>query len=146
MKYLLPIILTFFYLNTFSQILWTQKKIFDLKNNADYTKEYLKKEDGSTDYDRWKIIFTEEEETKASGKYTQLETYYLTKLKDGDIRCYQFMYEEPLSEANGWISYYNKQGWVKTEGKMEWIDYGGKRKRNIYIDETCRVYVRFFKP
>ena len=142
----MPIILAFFYLNTFSQIAWTQKEIIDEKNNADYTKEYLKKKDGSTDYDRWKIIFTDEEENEASGKYTQLETYYLVKKEDGVVLCYMVMYTEPLSEANSWIRYFNTQDWVKTEGEMEWIDYGGKRKRNIYIDETCRVYIRFFEP
>jgi len=146
MKHFIPLILIFFYLNTFSQIGLTPEEIIENMKTTDYKKEFMENEDGTTNYNNWKLIFTQEEESKASGKYTQLETYYIQKYEGGDILCYQYRYTEPLSEANAWIKYYEGQDWVKTEGELEWIDYGGKRKRNIYIDETCRVYIRYYKP
>ena len=146
MKHFIPLILMFFYLNTFSQIGLTPEKIIENMKTTDYKKEFTENEDETTNYNNWKLIFTHEEETKASGKYTQIETYYIQKYEDGNILCYQYMYTEPLSEANSWIKHYNKQDWVKTEGEMQWIDYGGKRRRDIYIDETCRVYIRYYKP
>ena len=146
MKYLSTIFLSFFFLNAFSQIGFTPEQIIAKQNNTDFKKEYLKNDDGSTDYNSWRIIFSNENETKASGKYTQLQSFYFLKFESGEEVCYQYSYTEPLSEANGWINYYNQQKWVKTEGKLEWIDYGDQTKRNIYIDETCEVYIRFFSP
>lgn len=128
-----------------AQIAWSHTDLVE-EYGYDFTKEYIVNEDGTQDYTSWILTWRLQKSTQASGDYIQELSAYMTLIEDGEPLCYQVRYVEPLSEANSWISFYNEQGYVKTPNELEWIDYGGKRQRNIYIDETCRVYVRYFNP
>ena len=144
-KFSTTVAILFLCINVFAQIAYTDEEIIN-KEGTNFTKEYGKNDDGSTDYSSFTLTYNVERESEVSGKYTQTQDYYFF-IGDESTLCYQIRYSEPASEANSWINYFEKQGYVKEKDKLEWTDYGGKRKRQVFIEDgVCMVYIWYFNP
>jgi len=91
-------------------------------------------EEGNTDGDTPYIVYKEEFETEASGKYTRKSAFFFTENKSKELICFTRKTIEPSSEINNFVKYYNSLGFVKIN-ELKWKDYENNMVYELEVDD-----------